>query len=245
MAERSKELIEVGYFLSRFGGKTPPEQFGPGKKWFEVYRMFYDSLKGGRTVLEFEHSLKNSRDDFDGYFPNGRQGWKAQDRTPARLSGTAAEVFESFESKSLEDIWGVVSRYVDVNCRVQNIVFEDLIAEDTANSNSDNTKTEGGVRVKISKAYERSAKLRQEALEIHGYSCQVCGFDFQDTYGVWGSEFAEVHHIKPLHELKGESEVVNPATDLAVLCANCHRMVHRKKSITLTLDELKKKIRRE
>lgn len=35
----------------------------------------------------------------------------------------------------------------------------------------------------------------------------------------------------------------NPTEDLAVLCANCHRMVHRKRDTALTLDELRSKIR--
>jgi 5-methylcytosine-specific restriction enzyme A len=55
-------------------------------------------------------------------------------------------------------------------------------------------------------------------------------------------EFAEVHHIKPLSELKGIKHETDPKTDLAILCANCHRMIHRKKNITLTLNELKIKM---
>ena len=115
-------------------------------------------------------------------------------------------------------------------------------AEDNASSDSISTRTEGGIKVRISKTIERSPKLRQEALHIHGYKCQVCHFDFELTYGKWGKEFAEVHHVKPLSELKGESRETNAKTDLAVLCANCHRMVHRKKGITLSLDELKIKM---
>ena len=242
MAERSKELIQVGYFLSRFGVVDPPSHLKTDK-WYMAYRMFYEALNGGRTVLEFEHSLKNSRDDFDGFFPETqREGWKAKDGAPAKLSGIAEEVFNSFESKSVDEVWSVVSRYADPDYAVSPAVFDDLIGEDTANSNSDDTTTEGGMKVRISKSYERSAKLRQQAVEIHGYSCQVCGFDFKKTFGKWGENFAEVHHIKPLHELDGTPEVVNPHTDLAVLCANCHRMVHRKKKTTLSIDELKQKL---
>ena len=53
----------------------------------------------------------------------------------------------------------------------------------------------------------------------------------------------EVDHMKPLAELKGEQHETNPKTDLAVLCANCHRMIHRRKDITLTLDELRIKMK--
>ena len=91
-------------------------------------------------------------------------------------------------------------------------------------------------------AVERSPRLRQLTIDIHGYKCQVCDFDFELTYGNWGKEFAEVHHIKPLSELKGENYRTDLKNDLAVLCANCHRMVHRKKGITLSIKELKLKL---
>jgi 5-methylcytosine-specific restriction protein A len=35
---------------------------------------------------------------------------------------------------------------------------------------------------------------------------------------------------------------INPATDLAILCSNCHRMIHRKPKLALTLDELRELI---
>ncbi len=74
--------------------------------------------------------------------------------------------------------------------------------------------------------YERNPKLRAAALRIHGTSCQGCGFSFSDVYGSWGEGFIEVHHLRPLSSYEGEV-AVDPRTDMAVLCANCHRMVHR------------------
>jgi predicted HNH restriction endonuclease len=50
-------------------------------------------------------------------------------------------------------------------------IFNDLIAEDNVGSDLDNTRTEGGIKVRVSKTIERSAKLRQQALDIHGYKC--------------------------------------------------------------------------
>ena len=40
-----------------------------------------------------------------------------------------------------------------------------------------------------------------------------------------------------------EQVQVNPYTDLITLCANCHRMIHRKKNEILSLDELRQIIR--
>ena len=70
----------------------------------------------------------------------------------------------------------------------------------------------------------------------------VCGFNFEKTYGSWGKNWAEVHHLLPIAEKKKNKTITNPDTDLAVLCANCHRMTHKKKDTILTIDELKKKL---
>lgn len=112
MAERSKELIEVGYYLSRFGKSNPPSRFSDAK-WNEVYRMFYDSLGQGRELLEFEHSLKNTRDGFDGYFrETKREGWKDKDGNPAKLSSADKEVYDKFQSLSEEEVFNRIKIYL-------------------------------------------------------------------------------------------------------------------------------------
>lgn len=84
--------------------------------------------------------------------------------------------------------------------------------------------------------YERDPKLRQQAINIHGYTCMACKFNFLEKYGELGRGFIHVHHIKPLAQT-GE-QVVNPRTDLIVLCPNCHYMIHRNSSKVLTLEEI-------
>lgn len=243
MAERSKELIQVGYYLSRFGKDKPPKQLKTDK-WNDAYRLFYDSLNGGRKILEFEHSLKNSRDAFDSYFiETKREGWKDINKNPAKLSGFSFQVFNEFKNKSENFIYSIIKNYYDGNIKIKPSIFEDLISEDISNSEINNsTRTEGGIKVRIQRSLERKPKLRQLALKIHGYKCQVCNFDFENFYGIWGKNFAEVHHLIPLSKLKGKKYKTDPKTDLAVLCSNCHRMVHRKKNVTLSLEELKEKI---
>ena len=56
--------------------------------------------------------------------------------------------------------------------------------------------------------------------------CQVCGFDFYTQYGDIGFDFIEGHHTLPISELKGE--VKTKVEDIALVCSNCHRMLHRK-----------------
>jgi predicted HNH restriction endonuclease len=72
---------------------------------------------------------------------------------------------------------------------------------------------------------ERSRLLSRACKERDDYQCQVCGFRFVEFYGKWGEGFAEAHHLVPLRQLKGK--VKTRIEDLATVCANCHRMLHR------------------
>lgn len=57
--------------------------------------------------------------------------------------------------------------------------------------------------------------------------CESCGLDPVDAYGgIEGEACIEVHHIVPITERAGEHEV--RLEDLQLLCANCHRIVHRR-----------------
>lgn len=97
---------------------------------------------------------------------------------------------------------------------------------------------EGGRKVYYTSKYERKAKCRQQAIDIHGCKCSVCGFDFKAVYGDLGEGYTEIHHKKPLHSLEEEVEV-NPETDLVPVCSNCHRMLHRRRDRIMTIEELK------
>lgn len=102
---------------------------------------------------------------------------------------------------------------------------------------------EGKVKYFYSKQYERNPANRKKAIEIHGQSCVICGFNFGEFYGEWGEGYIEAHHTVPLSSLD-EEVVVNPETDLFPVCANCHRILHRRKDKVLTISELKDMIRK-
>jgi 5-methylcytosine-specific restriction enzyme A len=69
-------------------------------------------------------------------------------------------------------------------------------------------------------------KKKKAVLRSRGnLACEVCGFDFHKVYGGLGKDFAECHHTVPISEL-GERAQTRIA-DLAIVCANCHRMLHR------------------
>lgn len=72
--------------------------------------------------------------------------------------------------------------------------------------------------------------------------CEACGFDFEAMYGKPGRGFCEVHHLKPVGEM-GKGGVTKLA-DLAIICSNCHRIIHRIDPMP-TIDQFKKLITRK
>ena len=96
---------------------------------------------------------------------------------------------------------------------------------------------EGNLVEKIINVHERSAKNRREALKIHGYKCFACGFKMEELYGKTAEKIIDIHHLIPLSELVGKTEV-NYKDDLVPLCPNCHRVVHVQKNNLLTPDEV-------
>jgi len=82
------------------------------------------------------------------------------------------------------------------------------------------------VRVEINR-YERDRRNRAAALAIHGYSCKACKLDMGERYGSVAAGLIEVHHVTPVSQL-GEGYIIDPRTDLAPLCPNCHSVAHRR-----------------
>jgi 5-methylcytosine-specific restriction protein A len=87
---------------------------------------------------------------------------------------------------------------------------------------------EGAKREVTTSRYSRSLAARREAIHIQGYTCMICGFNFESTYGEIGKGYVEVHHVLPL-SATGKERPTNPAEDLVVVCSNCHSMLHRNK----------------
>lgn len=106
---------------------------------------------------------------------------------------------------------------------------------------------EGAKKIIQTKVYQRSSKLRDASIhkfiEKNGkLFCEVCGFDFEKEYGELGKDYIEAHHKKPIYHYEGEnteSFIYDSVKNIAMLCANCHKMVHRRRSEVLSIDELR------
>ncbi len=99
---------------------------------------------------------------------------------------------------------------------------------------------EGAKKTVIVNAYERNPAARKQCINHWGYQCQVCGIILKNIYGDIASEFIQVHHLTPIHQL-GHEYALNPIDDLRPVCPNCHAMLHRR-TPPYSIQELKDKI---
>jgi len=89
---------------------------------------------------------------------------------------------------------------------------------------------EGKKKIRSHLSRERSPFLMaivktQRKQEDPLLKCDVCKFSFIERYGDLGEDFIEGHHIIPLASLE-EGQRTKPE-DIALVCSNCHRMIHR------------------
>jgi 5-methylcytosine-specific restriction protein A len=75
------------------------------------------------------------------------------------------------------------------------------------------------------KAAEKKAKMRTDLGELLCEVCDLSESQTQERFGVLSSDIFECHHTQPLHSLTGTTRT--RLADLAVVCPNCHRALHR------------------
>jgi len=112
--------------------------------------------------------------------------------------------------------------------------LEKLWGLDFSDSNeSSYTAMEGLLQLRSHYRRERSRKLinqkKEQYKNLFGtLRCEICGLSFEEVYpSLLGEDFIEVHHKVPLSQI---NQVVRTTLDdLILVCANCHRMIHRTK----------------
>ncbi|WP_164112364.1 MULTISPECIES: HNH endonuclease [Sphingobacterium] len=137
------------------------------------------------------------------------------------------EVFNEF--KDQKDLLKKLANAIKAAVEYPEVKVEILNAREDI-EDSDFERPEGTVLYKYHLARERNATLvkkkKQQALKLHGkLECELCSFDFFKTYGEIGYGFIECHHRTPLYELT--ESTITKLDDLMLVCANCHRMLHR------------------
>jgi 5-methylcytosine-specific restriction protein A len=91
---------------------------------------------------------------------------------------------------------------------------------------------EGAVLFRSHRSRERNRAVvtlaKKFFIKQHGkLACAACNFSFAARYGQLGEGYIECHHTVPISKLSPGAKT--KVKDLIPLCANCHRMVHRRR----------------
>ena len=88
---------------------------------------------------------------------------------------------------------------------------------------------------------KRNARLIALKKAHSNYRCEACGMRYEDTYGEVGRDHIVAHHLKPIGARK--KPTVTKIEDIALVCANCHDMIHRHGQL-LSIRELRRTMQR-
>ena len=102
---------------------------------------------------------------------------------------------------------------IDRSAKIANNYYDKIEAEE-----GDTYKTEAFFR-------KRNRTLIQIKKLQSNYSCEVCGFNYENHYGKIGHNFIVAHHVKPV----SSGPTKTTLDDIALVCANCHAIIHLKK----------------
>lgn len=167
--------------------------------------------KEANQYSEFEIDLRpDSKDNETAFYEAGNICAKFYERGSIPNDASIAE-----------DLNGLVSLYTA------------LVENDGTLENSDEadepvqTHQEDATKFRLHKRIERNRSLAEEVKKQQGHACKVCGMNFLSVYGEIGKNFIEAHHLTPISAIKGQVATLDPIKDFAVLCSNCHRMIHR------------------
>lgn len=214
----------------------------PAKNHPEVQALSQSlNLIGNATVVSRNQSFRNANGVYmklnnfrrwdPSYTDTGRKGL-------AKGNKDEELVWREFanDPKRLAEVVAAINAHVEPTTTIS----IDLSADDEPGFFE---AEEGKVLTRVHRVRERDKNLvkrkKEEALKKHGLlQCEACGFNFSKTYGPGAEGIIDVHHTKPLHTLQPGDKT--KLADLALLCANCHRMVHSQRK-WLHVEEVKER----
>ena len=98
-----------------------------------------------------------------------------------------------------------------------------------------------GERYKSEASFRSRKRALIAAKKVNSdYRCEVCGMSFEEKYGDIGREFIIAHHKNPIGARRSASKTT--LDDIALVCANCHEMIHKKES-PFSIIEIRREIK--
>ena len=122
-------------------------------------------------------------------------------------------------------------------------LYNDLVYVDDSIDEVIHNKAFERKQIRFHQRIERNSYISKKVKAIKGYQCEACEMEFKDIYGEIGEKFIEAHHLQPISEIDKDKFEVDLKDDFAVLCSNCHRMIHKLEDPS-DLDKLRKIIKK-
>lgn len=146
------------------------------------------------------------------------------------LSGSSnldREIFNEYVNKK-EELNSIANEIIAVTTNPA--IKDEILKIEEDEQTFEDSVEEGAVLYKYHKVRERASEIvklkKKDTLAREGkLLCEVCGFDFHESYGDIGKGFIECHHKTPLASIKSTTQTA--LGDLALVCSNCHRMLHK------------------
>jgi hypothetical protein len=89
---------------------------------------------------------------------------------------------------------------------------------------------------------KRDQRLRRAAMDASQGICETCVTDFTKVLAGKGVRALQVHHRRQLSEV--DEPKLNSVKDLAVVCANCHALLHWNPKKALSVSQLKSMLKK-
>lgn len=191
-------------------------------------------LGEGRDVTRYAERLLEQGTFIPVFLRRQEFAWEFVGRFHATLYTTDASDLYPAKSYRRKDALAVL--YLDLEpCDSREQVTDDP-------SISSATAVEGGAVLTSHIRRERSrqlveAKRRAHRVEHGHLSCEACGLSECELPPEIGEACFEAHHLLPLG--LRQASAITKLDDLGLLCANCHRLIHRS-SPMLSVRDLRK-----
>lgn len=160
---------------------------------------------------------------------------------PVGIKDTANSYFEVIPENRLSNFWRDGVRTVSQQTYLAILESAGAERQGVPSNEEDQLESfvEGSKTLRYVTTYERNPRYRKLALALHGLTCKACDVDMGKRYGAYAQGLIHVHHVVPVstYELP---KSIDPLTDLVPVCPNCHAVIHRKKTATLSVADIRK-----
>lgn len=188
------------------------------------YIRWVDRWLSAGVAVDVGHRFKEELEQLFGSAVNGRQ-MHVEKAVPLEKVARNFAQLEAILRRAVEGIWDSGAGRSETS------------ASSAAIQIADESAIEGVATEARAIRTSRSAKLRDLALKASGGVCEACEVNFGATLAGKGWRVLQVHHRNQL-SLRDEPQITS-ASELAVLCANCHMLVHLNPGSALPVSKLR------